>query len=60
METAPAECYTRPEVKPLPEAVFDDDGDHDSGSEFTNESNDSEEELVNESEAKIGSFEEAD
>ena len=60
-ETGPAECYTRPEVKPLPEAVFeDDDEDHDSGSESTNESNDTEEELVNESEAKKGSFEEAD
>ena len=59
VETGPAECYTRPEVKPLPEAVFDedDDEDHDSGSES---SNDTEEELVNESEAKKGSFEEND
>ena len=57
VETGPAECYTRPEVKPLPEAVFeDDDEDHDSGSESND---DTEEELENESE-KEGSFEEAD
>ena len=58
VETGPAECYTRPEVKPLPEAVFeDDDEEHDSGSESND---DTEEELENESESKEGSFEESD